>query len=52
MATSLRSLARKFKISKRNIWLNGAPGAGKGTNTDFIMRYRNLTAPPIVGVVY
>ena len=31
-----------------NIILFGAPGAGKGTNTDFIMRYRNLTAPPIV----
>jgi adenylate kinase len=30
------------------IWLNGAPGAGKGTQTRFIQRYRSLTAPPIV----
>lgn len=33
---------------KEIFWLNGAPGAGKGTNTDFIMRYRDLTAPPLV----
>jgi len=30
------------------IWLNGAPGAGKGTQTRFIQHYRSLTAPPIV----
>ncbi len=29
-------------------WLNGAPGAGKGTQTRFIMEYCGLTAPPIV----
>ncbi len=29
-------------------WLNGAPGAGKGTQTRFIMQYKGLTAPPIV----
>ena len=28
--------------------LLGAPGAGKGTNTGFIMQFRNLTAPPLV----
>lgn len=29
-------------------WLNGAPGAGKGTQTQFIMEYCGLTAKPIV----
>lgn len=29
-------------------WLNGAPGAGKGTQTRFIMDYCGLTAAPIV----
>lgn len=33
---------------KEIFWLNGAPGAGKGTNTDFIMQFRDLTAPPLV----
>ena len=33
---------------KEIFWLNGAPGAGKGTITDFIMQYRDLTAPPLV----
>ncbi|MFW5829849.1 MAG: nucleoside monophosphate kinase [Planctomycetota bacterium] len=33
---------------KEIMWLGGAPGAGKGTNTPFIMRERGLTAPPIV----
>ena len=33
---------------KEIFWLNGAPGAGKGTNTNFIMQFRNLTAPPLV----
>jgi adenylate kinase len=30
------------------IWLGGAPGAGKGTNTPFIAGARGITAPPIV----
>lgn len=30
------------------IWLGGAPGAGKGTNTPFIAGARDITAPPIV----
>jgi adenylate kinase len=30
------------------IWLGGAPGAGKGTNTPFIAQTRGITAPPIV----
>lgn len=29
-------------------WLNGAPGAGKGTHTDFILKYRDFTTKPIV----
>ena len=29
-------------------WLNGAPGAGKGTQTAFIMEFSDLTAKPIV----
>lgn len=29
-------------------WLNGAPGAGKGTQTRFIMEYKGLTSQPIV----
>ena len=30
------------------ILLGGAPGAGKGTNTDFIRQVRDITAKPIV----
>lgn len=30
------------------IWLGGAPGAGKGTNTPFIAETRDLTAPPVI----
>lgn len=30
------------------MWLGGAPGAGKGTNTAFIMNERGLTARPVV----
>ncbi|MCJ8332077.1 MAG: nucleoside monophosphate kinase [Lentisphaeria bacterium] len=33
---------------KEIIWLGGAPGSGKGTNTPFINRERDFTAPPIV----
>jgi adenylate kinase len=33
---------------KEIMWLGGAPGAGKGTNTPFILRERGLTARPIV----
>ncbi|MDG1138729.1 MAG: nucleoside monophosphate kinase [Opitutales bacterium] len=29
-------------------WLNGAPGAGKGTQTQFIMEFRDLTEKPII----
>jgi len=37
-----------LRFPKEIFWLNGAPGAGKGTNTEFIMKYRDLTAPPLV----
>ncbi len=30
------------------IWLGGAPGAGKGTNTPFIMEARGITVAPVV----
>jgi adenylate kinase len=33
---------------KEIMWLGGAPGSGKGTNTPFILRVRGLTAAPIV----
>ncbi len=38
----------QLRFPKEIFWLNGAPGAGKGTNTNFIMQYRDLTAPPLV----
>ena len=48
--TSLeRELGREKLIFPREIfWLNGAPGAGKGTNTQFILQYRDYGAEPIV----
>lgn len=33
---------------KEIFWLNGAPGAGKGTHTEFIMRHKHLSAKPII----
>lgn len=42
-------LGRENLIFPQEIsWLGGAPGAGKGTQTPFIMKYRDLTAEPIV----
>lgn len=38
----------KLRFPKELILLGGAPGAGKGTQTRFIMRARGLTRPPIV----
>src|SRR3954468_21433255 len=38
----------QLRFPKEIIWLNGAPGSGKGTNTPFILRERSITAPPIV----
>ncbi|MDZ4697465.1 MAG: nucleoside monophosphate kinase [Deltaproteobacteria bacterium] len=37
-----------LRFPKELILLGGAPGAGKGTNTDFISKARGLTRPPIV----
>ncbi len=37
-----------LRFPKELILLGGAPGAGKGTNTKFIMELRDITAPPIV----
>lgn len=38
----------RLRFPKEIIWLNGAPGSGKGTNTPFILRERSITAPPLV----
>jgi len=37
-----------LRFPKELILLGGAPGAGKGTQTRFIMKTRGLTCPPIV----
>src|SRR5213080_1810846 len=37
-----------LRFPKELILLGGAPGAGKGTNTDFVRRLRGITAKPIV----
>lgn len=37
-----------LRFPRELILLGGAPGAGKGTNSEFIARLRDITAPPIV----
>jgi adenylate kinase len=37
-----------LQFPKELILLGGAPGAGKGTNTDFIAKTRGIICPPIV----
>lgn len=37
-----------LRFPREFIWLGGAPGAGKGTNTPFIAEARDISAPPIV----
>ncbi len=37
-----------LRFPKEIILLGGAPGSGKGTNTEFILRARGLTCPPVV----
>lgn len=37
-----------LRFPKELILLGGAPGSGKGTNTDFIRKVRGITAEPIV----
>ena len=39
---------RYARLSKELFLLGGVPGAGKGTNTGFIMNARGLTCDPIV----
>jgi len=39
---------QSLRFPKEIILLGGAPGAGKGTNTAFILKTRGLTCPPIV----
>jgi adenylate kinase len=39
---------QNLRFPKELILLGGAPGAGKGTQTRFIMEARGLTCPPIV----
>lgn len=36
------------RLPREIIWLGGAPGAGKGTNTPFILRERGIAAAPLV----
>lgn len=38
----------QLRFPKEFILLGGAPGAGKGTHTQFILRARGLTCPPVV----
>ncbi|WP_146389935.1 nucleoside monophosphate kinase [Allorhodopirellula solitaria] len=37
-----------LRFSKELILLGGAPGSGKGTNSEFISKVRGLTCPPII----
>jgi adenylate kinase len=37
-----------LQFPKECIWLGGAPGSGNGTNTDFILRERDIDAPAVV----
>ncbi|WP_439624593.1 nucleoside monophosphate kinase [Gemmata sp.] len=38
----------RLRFPREFIWLGGAPGAGKGTNTPFVADARDITAPPVV----
>src|SRR6202047_88717 len=38
----------QMRFPRELILLGGAPGAGKGTNSDFIRKVRGIDAPPIV----
>ena len=39
---------QNLRFPKEIIWLGGAPGSGKGTNTEFILRERGITEGPII----
>lgn len=47
-ADLLERHAGEVRFPTEFIWLGGAPGAGKGTNTPFIAHARDITAPPVV----
>lgn len=34
---------QKLQLPKEIVWLNGAPGSGKGVNTPFILESRGLS---------
>jgi adenylate kinase len=38
----------QLSFPKEMFWLNGAPGAGKGTHTRFIIKHRDYTEEPVV----
>ena len=38
----------RMRFPRELILLGGAPGAGKGTNSDFIRKVRDVDAPPVV----
>src|SRR6516164_6516210 len=38
----------RMRFPRELILVAGAPGAGKGTNSDFIRKVRGIDAPPIV----
>lgn len=38
----------RLRFPKELILLGGAPGAGKGTNTDYIRQVRDISEPPLV----
>ena len=38
----------QMRFPRELILLGGAPGAGKGTNSDFIRKVRSIDAPPVV----
>lgn len=40
--------SKDFAVPKCIIWLNGAPGAGKGTNAGYIQEIFSITEPPLV----
>lgn len=49
-ALSKRSRAKRMrmKFPAKMVWLNGAPGSGKGTNTASVMRVLEISSKPIV----
>lgn len=36
-------LWQTYQVPKEIVWLNGAPGSGKGANTPFILESRSLS---------